>query len=159
MTKKYKIALGIMLAITAILLVVSYALLPTVANDMNNGLQDSNTEDNSEQLGNALGVVFGLLFSLLAGVTWLITALIFVIFLPIVLTSKTEQKMKKRVTVLLVLTVICTLFVIPAMILCWSIATYSILMMAVLIITDLCYIGCFVTQCVTLNKLRKSVAA
>ena len=162
MIKKYKIALGIVLAITAFMLVLSYALLPNVANDMNDGLQAGGTEQNTEntageQLGNALGVFFGILFSLIAGITWLITALMFLIMLPIVLTSKTEQKMKKRVTILLILTVIFTLFVIPAMFLCWSVATYSISMMVVLAITDVCYIGCFITQCVAVDKLRKFV--
>ena len=162
MIKKYKIALGIVLAITAIMLVLSYALLPNVANDMNEGLQGDGTGQDTEntageQLGNALGVLFGMLFSLMAGITWLITALMFLIMLPIVLTSKTEQKMKKRVTVLLILTAIFTVFVIPAMMLCWGVATYSISMMVVLAITDVCYIGCFVTQCVTVDKLRKLV--
>lgn len=162
MLKKYKIALGIVLAITAIMLVLSYALLPNAANDMNDGLQGDGTEQDTEntageQLGNAVGIVFVLIIVLLAGITWLITALMLLIMLPIVLTSKTEQKMKKRVKALLILTVILTLFMIPAMYICWGFATYSTTMVIVLALADLCVVGCIVTESVTLHKLRKLV--
>lgn len=145
--KKWKIVLGVLLAVTAIMLVLSYAFVLNISD----GIQES-TDD---ELTAAVSIFVLTIIGLLAGIPWILTSLVYLIFTPIVLCAKTEQKLEKRVKILLIFTVILSVAVIFTMGLCWTFAGYSTPLVVVMIFTDLCYLACFVITCLLYSKLRK----
>ena len=162
MQVKLKTALAITLLVTAIMLVMSFAFIPSIAQGMGDNMQNSEQQGNpSEEVGEAIGIGIGVIFvtliALLLGLSWLATALMFLIFIPIVLTSKTEEKLKTRIKALLILTIIFGIFVVVTMAVCWSLAIYSTSMMIVMAITDLCFVACVITQIAAYRMLRKYV--
>lgn len=159
MKAKLKIALAIMLAVTAIMLVTSYAFIPRMAQDLGDKMQNTESEtDDSSALGQAIGAAIGVavvaVIALLLGVAWLLTALMLLIFIPVVLSANTEQKMYKRVKALLICICIFGALTFVTMGICWSFAIYSIPMMMVMTIADLCLTGTIATVIVSDVKLR-----
>ena len=142
-----KLVLSIVLAVTAIMLVLAFVFVINISKGISNVI---------EGVEAAVTIFVLTIIGFLAGIPWLITALAHLIFIPIILTARTLKKMERRVRGLLITTCVLGVPVIITMALCWTFAFYSIPLVAVLVIADLCFIADLVVTSISYRKLRRA---
>ena len=157
MKKKVKIALGILLFVTMVMLMVSSILMIQLTPGlMGDDMMDSSDNQAGAGLGVGIAMIFIVIILLVIAGIWLLNSLINLIFLPIVLTAKSETKLRKALLALLIITAIFLVSVVLGMIISWSfIATLSATLNAVYAITMVCYVGSFVAIIISYAKINK----
>ena len=160
MRTKLKIALCILIAITAILLIVTYAMIFTSVSglDVTEPEQDTETDPN-EALGIALSLTITLVFNIILGVTWLVTALMLLIFVPIIASAKTDGKMHKALKALLICTIIfsvaCGISMLISLIMSVSLISYFVPLLVAMALAGVCLLATFITVIVSYAKFNK----
>lgn len=158
MKTKIKIALAVVLFVTAIMLMLAYIFLPGALGKLNELLHMGVISPDSAYgfMIYWLGVTIVVIFMMVVAFCWILTALMFMIFIPIVLTAHTENSLEKRTKVLLILTVIFAVFVNCSMAIVWLFASiFTYYLFALLIISDVCFVACVITIIVCYAKIRK----
>ena len=158
MKTKIKIALTVVLFITAIMLMLTYAFLPGAFEKLNKWINMGfiSTDTAYGYIVFWLGVTLIVIFMMIIASCWILTALMFMIFIPIVLTAHTENSLEKRTKVLLILTVIFAVFVNSSMAIVWLFASiFPNYLIATLVISQVCFIASVTTVIVCYAKTRK----
>lgn len=148
--KKIKITMSILLAVTAVMLVISFALITQFLRDYQAGIAD---KEDVDALLSAGAWVLMLLIVIPAGFLWLVDTAVFVIFIPLILTARAIPTMRTRIHVLYVFMIV--LLILTAFTLtCMIIAVFVPYLFVTLLASIGCFVGTFVAVCIFNSQLR-----
>lgn len=150
-TKSIKIALCVLMLVVAVILATSYVSLTRFAQDLLDQLKETDTDMEATQVGTLVVALF--VCAPMASSWWLVT-ITFVVMSILLLCAKKPSAMRQRVKILFIFDIVYTVILFISMMFCWVVAIQSALLTALLLISDVGFVSCFVLTVVLRNYVR-----